>query len=356
MRAFKLAFSLMVTSMVALAMFADVAHAAEAHAIVHHVPPAEAAEHEPLRLAAVVENAWAEAALVARYRAASDAPGASFKEVAFERSSTGAYYATIPLSVVSRPGFVYYVVGIAKDGQEVAHFASAAAPHEVRVEPPSDARWIEAEERRLAGRHDRVRTFVDAVTFGTSLGARDYYLRSEIDWTHRLVTRLYSFSLGYGFVEGRTPSNRNDLDPQFVTRGSRYGFGTVRLRALDQLWFDGGVLLGVSHVGFAPGVRGQIIIGRDWRTAVSVGGEVIRDLGSSWWVQLQWDTVPPLLMSARIMSTDLPGSALEGGSTLSLHADYPFGDRVTVGATLSADAREHRPAAPGAGLSLAVEF
>jgi hypothetical protein len=356
MRAFRLAFSLALV----VTLAANVAFAAEdaapAQAIVHHVPPAEAPEHEPLRLAAVVENAWAESALVARYRAGTDAEGAAFKEVPFERSSTGAYYAIIPLAVVKRPGLVYYVVGIGKDGKEVAHFASAARPHEVRVEPPSDARWIETETRRLAGRNDRVRTFVDAVGFGDSLGERDYYLRSEIDWTHRLVTRLYSFSLGYGFVEGRTPSNRDDMDPQFVTRGTRYGFGTVRLRATDTLWFDGGVLLGFSHVGFAPGVRGQIIVGRDWRTAVSVGAEVIRDLGSSWWVQLQWDTVPPLLMSAKILTTDLPGSALEGGSTLSLHADYPIGERVTVGATLSADAREHRPAAPGAGLSLALEF
>ena len=368
MRSFKLAFSLALSVTAALTLATNVASAAEAEApaapadaapaqaIVHHVPPAEAPEHEPLRLAAVVENAWAESALVARYRAASDVPGASFKEVPFERSSTGAYYAIIPLSAVRRPGFVYYVVGIAKDGQEVAHFASAATPHEVRVEPPSDARWIETEQRRLAGRNDRVRTFIDAVTFGSSLGARDYYLRSEIDWTHRLVTRLYSFSLGYGFVEGRTPSNRNDLDPQFVTRGARYGFGTVRVRATDNLWFDGGVLLGFSHDGFAPGVRGAVIIGRDDRTNVQVGGEIIHDLGSSWWVQLQWDTVPPFLMSARITSTDLPGSSLEGGALLSLHADYPIGQRVTVGATLSANAREHRAAAPGAGLSLGVEF
>jgi hypothetical protein len=343
-------------AMVLLANVAFADEAAPARAVVHHVPPAEAAEHEPMRLAAIVENAWAEAALVARYRPATAAPGDAFAEVPFERSSTGAYYATIPLTAVARPGLVYYVVGIDKSGAEVAHFASAASPHEVRVEPPSDARWIEAEARRLGDHRDRVRTFVDAVSFGSSLGARDYYLRSEIDWTHRLVTRLYSFSLGYGFVEGRTPSARDDAAPMFVTRGARYGFGTVRLRATDILWLDGGVLLGFSHDGFAPGVRAQVIIGRDWRTAVSVGGEVIRDLGSSWWVQLQWDTVPPFLMWARIMSTDLPGSALEGGSLLSLHADYPLGSRVTLGATVSADAREHRPAAPGAGLSLAVEF
>jgi hypothetical protein len=348
MRAIRMALSLMVclASNVAFA-------AAPAQAVVHHVPPAEASEHEPVRLAAMVENAWAETALVARYRAAS---ASTFTEVPFERSSTGAYYAVIPLAAVARPGFVYYVVGIDQDGHEVPHFASAAAPHEVRVEPPADARWIEAERLRLGGRTDRVTAFFDAVNFGTTLGPRDYYLRSEVAWTHRLVTQLYSFSLGYGFVEGRTPSVRDDTNPMFVDRGARYGFGSVRLRATEVLWLDGGVLLGFSQEGFAPGVRAAVTFGREWRTAVQVGGEVIRDLGSTWWVQLQWDTVPPLLMSARITTTDLPGSALEGGSFLSLHADYPFSDRVKLGATVSGDAREHRPAVPGAGLSLDVEF
>ncbi len=329
---------------------------APTQAVVHHVPPAEAAEHEPLRLAAMVENAWAETALVARYRPADAPARAAFKEVPFERSSTGAYYAIVPISAVVRPGLVYYVVGIDKDGHEVAHFASAASPHEVRVEPPTDARWIEAERRRLGGRIDKVHAYFDAVSFGKALGEQDYYLRSEIDWTHRLVTTLYSFSLGYGFVQGRTPSQRNDAEPLFEQRGTRYGFGSVRVRASEYLWLDGGVLLGFSHEGFAPGVRGSLTIGRDWRTAVQVGGEFIRDLGGTGWVQLQWDTVPPLLMAARITTTSLPGSALEGGAILSLHADYPVTDRITLGATASMNAREHRPASPGAGVSMSVDF
>ncbi len=325
-------------------------------AIVHHVPPAEAKEREPLRLAAAVENAWAETALVVRYRAVSAAQEAAFAEVPFERSSTGAYYAVIPVAGVVRPGLVYYVVGIAKDGREVAHFASAAAPHEVRVEPSTGLRWIEAEKRRLGGRYDRVHAYFDAISFGNELGEADYYYRSEIDWTHRVVTALYSFSLGYGFIQGETPSLRNPDDPRFVERGSRYGFGSIRLRANEKLWFDVGVLLGFSHDGFAPGVRAGITLGRDWRTCVQAGGEIVADLGNTWWIQLKWDTVPPFLMSARITSTELPGSALEGGASLSVHADYPLTSRINLGAKLSMNARERRPASVGGGLAVSVEF
>jgi hypothetical protein len=333
------------------------ADAAAVQTIVHHVPPAEADEGQTLRLAAVVENAWAEKSLVVRFRPARAAADARWQEALFERSSTGLYYAAIPAAALARPGVAYYVVGVTSDGREVPHFASAASPHEVRVEPAAAVRWIEAERRRLAGRVDRFRLISDLVSFGDDLGGeQDWFVRSEVDWTHRLVTRLYSITLGFGFIEGRTASVRDEAMPRYEERGARYGFGELRLRASEILWIDAGVLLGFSHGGFAPGARGRLIIGRDWRTSVQLGAEYITDVGGTFWVQLQWDTVPPFLMWARVTSTELPGSALEGGAQLSLHADYPVTERFTIGATLSANARERRPAAPGLGLSASVEF
>src|SRR5688500_8189621 len=67
-----------------------------ARATVRHVPPSEAGVGEPLRLVAQVDEAWTEARLVARHRQAGT--GGPFREITFERSSVGGYYATIPAS------------------------------------------------------------------------------------------------------------------------------------------------------------------------------------------------------------------------------------------------------------------
>jgi hypothetical protein len=333
------------------------AGAARADAVVHHVAPAEADEGAPLRLSAVIDDAWALRGVVARYRPADAADAAPWREVAFERSSTGEYYAVIPGAAVRRPGVVYYVVGVGEDGGERPAYASAESPHEVRVDPPASQRWIEVERARLGGRVDRVGASFEAVSFGDDLGETDHYLRAEVAWTHRTVRTLYSFTLGYGFVEGRTPDDIRAPDVSgFSTRGARYGFGSVRLRAHEKLWIDGGVSLGFSHDGFAAGVRGALTIGRPWRSCVSLGLDVMQDLGGTYWVQLQWDTAPPFLMWARIASTELPGEAGERGGMLTWHVDYPITPRISVGAQLTAGARERHPIRPGAGLSLDVEF
>ena len=128
----------------------------EARATVLHVPVATAAADHSVELTAVIDAAWAEPLLVARYRG----PGATaWAEVAFRHSSTGGWYATIPATAVSAPGTEYFLVGRGPAGERV-HFATEQAPHLVRVEPDEadrlaaidhsvrDTRWVQTSSLR----------------------------------------------------------------------------------------------------------------------------------------------------------------------------------------------------------------
>lgn len=333
---------------------ADEPAAPAARALVRHIPPSEVEASTALRLVAQVDDAWTETSLLVRYRQAGGQ--GVFAEIPFERSSTGGYYATIPAADLRRPGVEYFIVGVLADGREVAHFASERWPHEVRIEPAASQRWIEAERARLAGRDARVRAWVEGMRFGNVDGA-DHFFRGEIDWTSRLVTTLYSFTLGYGFIEGQTPVSRDAdaMDPS-VTHAARYGFAEVRLRLHRSVWLDGGVTMGVSHDGFATGIRGKAVLGKEWRSCVIVGGEFMQDMGSRVWLTLQWDTVPPFLMAATVSDTGFPESNIGRGSSVSFDVTFPVSHRIGVTAQVSYASRSERPGSLGGGLGTSFEF
>jgi hypothetical protein len=332
----------------------EIAAAAGERAAIRHVPPGEATEGVPLRLVASVDDAWTESALELRWRPLGS--GAPFAALAFERSSAGGWFATIPGAAMVPPGIEYWIAGEAASGSgEVAHFASAAVPHAVRVELAPAQRWAEVERARVGGRASRLRARMAAASFGTAEGP-DWMMRGEVDWTHRLVKTLYSFSLGYGFIQGVTPEMRGAPDLPGLEHGARYGFGEIRWRLHELIWVDTGVLLGFSHDGLATGARANLTLGKEWRSCVQLGAEVIDGLGPSAWLRLQWDTVPPLLMGAEIRATDLPGARLDGGMMLTYDVAIPIGRRVTLGAQVSYAARAQKVGSFGGGLSSAFEF
>jgi hypothetical protein len=320
--------------------------------MVRHVPPAEAPPDEPLRLVASVDDAWAETALVLRWRPLD---GATYSAVPFERSSAGGWYATIPGPAMHAPGVAYYILGSSREGGEVVHFASADAPHVVRVEPTPEERWTQAERARLLGRTARVRARFQAASFGTDDGD-DWFARGEVDWTHRLVSTLYSFTLGYGFVQGVTPAMRGAAGMPGLENGARYGYGEVRWRAHESVWLDTGVMLGFSQDGFSAGTRANLTLGKEWRSCVQLGFEYLGGLGKSGWLRLQWDTVTPLLMGAEVRLTDLPGAVIPGGVMLTVDAALPVGKRVTIGVQVTYAARSQTQGSFGGGLSTAFEF
>src|SRR5688572_5669706 len=99
-----------------------------AHTLVVHLPPITAAPGEPIELEAMLDSPFAET-LDVRWRAVGET---KWNDVAFERSSTGGWFATLPGTRAQ--GVEYYIRGRRPAG-EVTHFASETSPHVVRVDP-----------------------------------------------------------------------------------------------------------------------------------------------------------------------------------------------------------------------------
>ncbi len=326
--------------------------AAATRATVLHVPPSEATAREPLRLLAVVDQGWTQASLVLRYRE-SGAPQ-KYSAIAFERSSAGGHHAIIPAEQVNRPGVEYYISGLLSSGRETLHFGSPAEPHLVSVSPTAEVRWAEKERQRLHGLVSSMSVSVAGHDFNNRFGKQDRYIRGDVHWTHRLLTRLYAITLGYGFIEGRTP-NGEDNDAQVERKGARYGYAGVTLRLRESVYLDGQTAIGVSRDEVIVGGRAVLTLGKPWKSSVDLGAELFEELGPSVFVRLQWDTVAPFLMGASIIKTDLPDATLRGGAFIRYDIQYPISRRITLRGAISFGSRDG-PGQFGGGLGTSFAF
>lgn len=323
---------------------------APARATVLHVPVAEATPGEPIEIVAAIDGAWAEPTLVARYRSG----GRDWREAAFEQSSAGGWFATIPATAITPPLAEYYIVGRGPGG-EVPHFASAAAPQPIRIEPSLVDRLQALDEARLGGRTESVSLDVDGHDFGNRYGNTDAFARAELRWTHRVSRTLHSVGFGFGSIWGRTPSQDGLAAEEQVALG-RYGSAELRVRAGTSVFLDGKLVLGVSDEGFLRGVGGAITFGKPWRSNLAFAAEMLDDLGPTASVRLQWDTAPPLLMGASIVRTDLPDAQLSANG---LYVKYDLAYKVdgwfTVRGAVSYGSRDGAGKL-GGGLGMQADF
>lgn len=322
---------------------------AVAHAIVVHVAPTSVVAGDPIELEAMIDAPYAES-LSVRWRPI----GASrWQDVAFERSSAGGWFASLPGAVA--PGVEYYIRGKDAAGTELEHFASEREPHVVRVDPALYDRLETLDRQRLQGRLNEVSLDVVAHDFGNRYELRDRFMRAELVYTHRLLRVLHEVAFGFGSIQGRTPT-MSDPGGQDVLRAERYGFGQVRLRVHPSVFIDARIGLGVSHEDFDTTLRSVFTFGKPWRSCVQIGGEFFGDVGSTGFVRLQWDTAPPLLMGASIVRTDLPGVMIDpAGLYIAYDVAYQVAARFTMKAQLSYGARDGA-AHFGGGLGTAVAF
>ncbi|MDX2091047.1 MAG: hypothetical protein SFX73_24520 [Kofleriaceae bacterium] len=325
------------------------------HSLVVHVPPLTTPAGEPLELEAMLDAPFAEA-LVVSWRPLGVAAGAAWTDVAFERSSAGGWFATVPTA--SPPGLEYYIHGKDTKGLEVTHFASADHPHVVRVDPTEVDRLEELDLERLGGRRNAFSVDVTGHNFGNRYDIQDQFLRAEATYAHYLLRHIHHIAFGFGSIEGRTPFYDGDpaTEDTFRRTALRYGFGELGLRLHRSVFFDARVLLGVSHEGFDGGARAVMTFGKPWRSNLSIGGEVIGDLGPTGWVRLQWDTAAPLLMGASVVRTNLPGVSIDpNGLYIAYDLAYRVQARCLVKAQLSYGARDGS-AHVGGGLGTSLEF
>jgi hypothetical protein len=320
-----------------------------ARAVVVHVAPISTQPGQPIELEAMIDAPYAES-LSVRWRPLGEA---AWTDVPFERSSAGGWYASVPTP--DDRGVEYYIRGKDAAGAETDHFASAAAPHIVRVDPSLVDRLESLDRTRLRDRMNEVAVDVVAHNFGNRYGNRDQYIRSEAVYSYKLLRQLHEIGFGFGSITGRTPESQMPTSDD-VLKGMRYGFGQVRLRAHPSVFLDGRFGLGVSQEGFEGHGRASITFGKPWRSCVQIGGEYFGDLGPTGWVRLQWDTAPPLKMGASVVRTDLPGVQIDvAGLYIAYDVAYQIADRFTMRAQLSYGARDGA-AHLGGGLGTAVAF
>lgn len=351
------------TCLLLLVALSSLAHADEAQpsadapkppsrSVVVHVPPIASEAGTPVEIEAMIDAPFAEQ-LSVRWRAIGTT---EWQDMPLRRSSAGGWFASLPAA--TSPGIEYYIRGTDETGAEVTHFASASAPHAVRVDPAVFDRLEALDRERLSGLLDEVSLDVVAHDFGNRYDLSDWFVRSELVYTHHFLRVLHHVAFGFGSINGRTPENRMpaDMGGDDVWRAMNYGFGQIRLRVHPSVFLDGRIGLGVSHDNFEGLARAAITFGKPWRSNVQVGGEYFGDLGPSGWVRLQWDTAWPLLMGASIVRTDLPGAMVDpAGLYIAYDVSYQLANRFTVRAQLSYGARDGTPHA-GGGLGTAVAF
>jgi hypothetical protein len=316
------------------------------------VAPTSTEAGRPIELEAQIDTPFAETLLV-RWRQIGTQP---WQDVTFERSSAGGWFASLPPA--ESPGVEYFIQGKDASGALVDHFASEQAPHVVRVDPALFDRLEDLDRSRLMGRMDEVSLDVIAHNFGNRYDLEDFFVRSEITYTHKFLRQLHEAGFGFGSITGRTPviSDFPANGGMSELTGMRYGFGQVRVRVHPSVFIDGRIGLGVSHVEFKGSGGAALTFGKPWRSNVSVGGEYFGDLGGSAYVRLQWDTAPPLLMGAAIMRTDLPGAKIDpAGLYIAYDINYRIQQRFTIKGQVSYGARDGA-AHVGGGLGTAVAF
>ena len=308
-------------------------------ATVLHVPVSATAPHAAVSLVAVIDAAAAEPDLVARFRRIG---AAAWRDVPFERSSAGGWYAIIPAADVVPPGLEYYIAGRGGAGApaEALHFASAEHPQPIRVDPDLYDRLEALDRARTGGRREVVALDVDGHDFGNRYHLGDRFLRAELRWTHHAFRQLHAVGFGFGAIDGETPAAAG-AEAQSARHAARYGFAELRVRPHPSLFLDARATLGVSDDGFLRGIGGAITFGKPWRSNVAVGGEMLDSLGPTAFVRLQWDTAAPLLMGASIVRTDLPGAVIAAdGLYVRYDVAYPVVPAFTVRASVSYGARD----------------
>lgn len=340
---------------VSILLAAAVAHAGDApvappHAVVVHVAPITTEPGQPIELEAMIDAPFSEK-LSVRWRPHGEV---AWQDVAFERSSAGGWFAALPAADVR--GVEYYIRGQDGAGGEVDHFASAASPHIVRVDPSLFDRLENLDVERIQNRRNEISLDVAGHNFGNRYDIKDRFIRSELVYSYKLLRQLHEIAFGFGSITGRTPLAEDDPNAGNALKGMRYGFGQVRIRAHPSAFIDVRAGLGVSQQNFEGSGRAVLTLGKPWRSCLQIGGEMIGDLGPTGWVRLQWDTAPPLLMGASIVRTDLPGVEISvAGLYLAYDIQYQVADRFTLRGQVSYGARDGA-AHFGGGLGTAVAF
>jgi hypothetical protein len=342
----------------------------------HHVPATVAARREKLAIGARIDRPDLVKRAVVVYR-----HGEAVDEALFERSAVAGmpYVAVIPAEAVDGPAIAYAIELERPDGKRVAVFASRESMQPVQVVSDS----IDAEEdallRRLGGRRFVVDASGEYVSFGTATAsnacatspcpaggagtatstqiAPDYYWRSDVGVTYRMLRVVSEFGIRGGVYRGSGFAPDRNY-PSYVSVsdvGLNYGAPWIRLRATDWLHFEGEFLTSITEIGFSMGGGGAVLIGDEYASHLTLGVEGVDVFGVRGYsrfdvVASRWLRLAPMIEVTNMRHAPTAGVRLLGEAGIGLG----YGWMLTLRGGYQA--RTFNSGGPSAGGGLAYAF
>ncbi len=272
----------------------------------------------------------------------------TYRDVVMQPLGDTVLGAEVPASVVEKPGVEWYVVVREHDGSELRMPAEPTRRETLVVRQP--------EEPGIEDRSQVSLTY-DYVDFFRLSGA-DWFSVFEADFLYRVgAGPLHSFRVGYGVYDGVSgpvqaidEASAGELDALTSDVGYKYGIAEVELSLSPWLAILPRGIAGVQIDGFALGMGGTLRIGQEEGTSLLVGGLHLGDVGQLYHLQLAWNTVPRVPMSAEVSVTNQPGVSLNDyGVRLVYEARYELTDWVQVGGRVGYQLRNIFHNGPGFG-------
>jgi hypothetical protein len=307
-----------------------------------HTPPGSVPEGGTLRIAGTMPR---DARVVVHFRAAASREVTpAYTDVEPLRTEAGAFAFELSGDRVAPPGVEYFV---SADGQPV--FASAAEPYYVTVVSTEDTLLARSALRAHAGLRSKARVAFESVDYGERAGVADHYYRIEGDYAYSLYRAVYTIRIGGGILRSVAGAAGT------VAPGLDYGYAEIRWRLGESVFVDTRGMLGADAEGFQPGAACALLIGKPEGVYVAFGGQVTGRAGSDGYLQLRWDTIPTVPMSARVEVTDFPSRAQAVGVRLVFDASHDLGT-ITVLGEIGYQARDSHIGGATLGGAIAYAF
>jgi hypothetical protein len=328
---------------------------------VRHLPPAEATAGAPLEIVAEVARAW-ESTLTLHYRPVD---AGAWSTAAFTRTEEDAWRAVVPGEAIAWPGVEYYIDSVAPgEGAAVTpEFASAAAPHTVRIVRTKNEIRRERDLARVDQRRSRIHVAGEYVDYGRRDDLRDAYYRIDADFAYRLLTYpLEQIRFGYARMLGDVPNSELEAPPVTEPERTKHvgfkvgGWFEVRLGVGDGVDLDARGMVLATDVGFAVGGRGELRFGVEDGNHVAVAVEAIQDIGTTTGFRLGWATVPRLPMAATVEVTDMPSEIRATGVRFVYDIAFPMTEGTRIGGRIGYQARDADIGGISGGANLTMDF
>lgn len=271
-----------------------------------HVPPAMAAEDQPVTLDFAITQTTELTTALVHVRMLNDG---GWVDVPVRLSSTGIWQATIPAELVRDPGFAYWVEAVDRQEQRSAQFASAEVPHPVyvRASKIASADWLALQtleghrhEINLSGVWTDYRSF--GPTAGTASDTGPRFQDFRANWRFWLLRGVEYLEVGVGRLRGTAVGPNGTA----TAVGFDRGWAEVSGHVTRDVALGGRVILGGDETSFRAGAAAFIRFGGERATHLKletgytggVGGHVLASMHTSsllgWpmWLEIELTTEP----------------------------------------------------------------